>query len=48
MLMIQVLQTSSLESKKRLFIRMMVAVIATMNIMMLSVAKYTGFFTGIS
>ena len=27
---------------------MMVAVIASMNIMMLSVAKYTGFFTGIS
>ncbi len=29
------------------FIRMMVTVFATVNIMMLSVAKYTGFFTGI-
>ncbi len=27
---------------------MMVAVVCTMNIMMLSVAKYTGFFTGMS
>ncbi|PHO09368.1 copper-translocating P-type ATPase [Malaciobacter canalis] len=36
------------ESKRDFFIRMMVAVFATMNIMMLSVAKYTGFFTGIS
>ena len=34
--------------KRDYFIRMMVAVFATMNIMMLSVAKYTGFFTGIS
>jgi Cu+-exporting ATPase len=36
------------KSKRDYFIRMMVAVFATMNIMMLSVAKYTGFFTGIS
>ena len=35
-------------AKRDYFIRMMVAVIASMNIMMLSVAKYTGFFTGIS
>ncbi|MFY9075230.1 copper-translocating P-type ATPase [Malaciobacter mytili] len=35
------------KSKRDFFIRMMVAVFATMNIMMLSVAKYTGFFTGI-
>ncbi|RXJ86114.1 heavy metal translocating P-type ATPase [Arcobacter sp. CECT 8985] len=34
-------------AKRDFFIRMMVAVFATMNIMMLSVAKYTGFFTGI-
>ena len=45
---------SSSESNKRLkkanqdyFIRMMVAVFASLNIMMLGVAKYTGFFTGI-
>ena len=36
------------KSKRDYFIRMMVAVICSMNIMMLSVAKYTGFFTGIS
>jgi Cu+-exporting ATPase len=36
------------KSKRDYFIRMMVAVIASMNIMMLSVAKYTGFFTGIT
>ena len=36
------------KAKRDYFIRMMVAVFATMNIMMLSVAKYTGFFTGIS
>ncbi|RXJ94549.1 copper-translocating P-type ATPase [Malaciobacter molluscorum] len=35
------------KAKRDFFIRMMVAVFATMNIMMLSVAKYTGFFTGI-
>jgi Cu+-exporting ATPase len=35
-------------AKRDYFIRMMVAVFATMNIMMLSVAKYSGFFTGIS
>ena len=36
------------KAKRDYFIRMMVAVIASMNIMMLSVAKYTGFFTGIA
>ncbi len=36
------------KAKQDYFIRMMVAVVCTMNIMMLSVAKYTGFFTGIS
>ena len=35
-------------SKRDYFIRMMIAVFATMNIMMLSVAKYSGFFTGIT
>lgn len=35
------------KSKRDYFIRMMIAVFASMNIMMLSVAKYTGFFTGI-
>ncbi|WP_419770394.1 MAG: heavy metal translocating P-type ATPase [Candidatus Marinarcus sp.] len=35
------------QAKRDYFIRMMVAVFATMNIMMLSVAKYTGFFRGI-
>ncbi|ADG92449.1 heavy metal translocating P-type ATPase [Arcobacter nitrofigilis DSM 7299] len=35
-------------AKRDYFIRMMVAVFATMNIMMLSVGKYTGFFTGIT
>lgn len=36
------------KAKQDYFIRMMVAVVCTMNIMMLSVAKYTGFFTGMS
>ncbi len=36
----------AVKSKRDYFIRMMVAVFASMNIMMLSVAKYTGFFTG--
>ncbi|NVJ54717.1 MAG: heavy metal translocating P-type ATPase [Campylobacteraceae bacterium] len=36
----------AIKSKRDYFIRMMVAVFASMNIMMLSVAKYTGFFTG--
>lgn len=35
------------KAQRDYFIRMMVAVFATLNIMMLSVAKYTGFFTGI-
>jgi Cu+-exporting ATPase len=34
-------------SKRDYFIRMMVAVFGAMNIMMLGVAKYSGFFTGI-
>ncbi|GGD32721.1 copper-translocating P-type ATPase [Malaciobacter pacificus] len=34
------------KAKRDYFIRMMVAVVASMNIMMISVAKYTGFFTG--
>ena len=37
----------AVKSKRDYFIRMMVAVFASMNIMMLAVAKYTGFFTGI-
>ena len=36
------------KAKQDYFVRMMVAVVCTMNIMMLSVAKYTGFFTGIT
>ncbi len=36
----------AVKSKRDYFIRMMIAVFASMNIMMLSVAKYTGFFTG--
>ena len=36
------------KAKQDYFIKMMVAVVCTMNIMMLSVAKYTGFFTGMS
>ena len=34
------------KAKRDYFIRMMVAVFASVNIMMLGVAKYTGFFTG--
>jgi len=37
----------AVKSKREYFIRMMIAVFASMNIMMLAVAKYTGFFTGI-
>ena len=36
------------KAKQDYFVRMMVAVVCTMNIMMLSVAKYTGFFTGMT
>ena len=36
------------KAKRDYFIRMMVAVICSMNIMMISVAKYTGFFTGMA
>lgn len=36
------------KAKRDYFIRMMVAVICSMNIMMVSVAKYTGFFTGMA
>jgi Cu+-exporting ATPase len=35
------------KAKRDYFVKMMVAVFATINIMMLSVAKYTGFFKGI-
>lgn len=35
------------KSKRDYFTKMMIAVFATMNIMMLGVAKYSGFFTGI-
>lgn len=35
------------QNKKDYFIKMMVAVFASLNIMMIGVAKYTGFFTGI-
>lgn len=36
----------AIKTKREYFIKMMVAVFASMNIMMLGVAKYTGFFTG--
>ncbi|MFK2823078.1 heavy metal translocating P-type ATPase [Arcobacter sp. YIC-80] len=36
------------QAKRDYFIKMMVAVVGSMNIMMLGVAKYTGFFTGMS
>lgn len=36
------------KAKRDYFIRMMVAVVASMNIMMIGVAKYSGFFTGMS
>ena len=36
------------KAKRVYFIRMMVAVVCSMNIMMLGVAKYSGFFTGMS
>ena len=35
------------KAKREYFTKIMVAVFATMNIMMIGVAKYTGFFTGI-
>ena len=35
------------KEKKEYFIKMMVAVFGSLNIMMIGVAKYTGFFTGI-
>ncbi len=38
----------AVKAKRDYFIRMMIAVFASINIMMLSVAKYTGFFTGIN
>ncbi|NQY20794.1 MAG: heavy metal translocating P-type ATPase metal-binding domain-containing protein [Campylobacteraceae bacterium] len=37
----------TLKAKKDYFIKMMIAVFSSVNIMMLGVAKYTGFFTGI-
>ena len=36
------------KAKREFFIKVMVAVFATMNMMMVGVAKYSGFFTGIS
>lgn len=36
------------KAKREFFIKMMVAVFAAMNIMMVGVAKYSGFFTGMS
>lgn len=44
----EIAEVKALSAKRDYFIRMMLAVFASMNIMMLSVAKYTGFFTGIS
>lgn len=38
----------AVEAKRDYFIRMMVAVVGSMNIMMLGVAKYAGFFSGMS
>ena len=38
----------ALKNKREYFIKMMVAVFASMNIMMLGIAKYTGFFTGMA
>lgn len=38
----------AIKAKRDYFIRMMVAVVLSMNIMMLGVAKYTGFFTGMT
>jgi len=35
------------ENKKDFFLRMSIAIFASMNIMMIDVAKYTGYFTGI-
>ncbi|MFA7084320.1 MAG: heavy metal translocating P-type ATPase [Arcobacteraceae bacterium] len=43
----KVADDKAIKARRDYFIRMMVAVFASMNIMMLSVAKYTGFFTGI-
>ena len=40
-------EEKSSKAKKDYFIKMMIAVFSSVNIMMLSVAKYTGFFTGI-
>ncbi len=42
-----VADAQAVQSKRDYFIRMMVAVFSSVNIMMLAVAKYTGFFTGI-
>ena len=44
----KVADDKAIKQKRDYFTRMLVGVFATMNIMMLSVAKYTGFFTGIS
>jgi len=43
-----VVEQKSLKRKRIYIIKMMIAIFASMNIMMLSLAKYTGFFTGIN
>ena len=40
--------TKSTQNNRDYFLRMSVAIFASMNIMMIGVAKYTGFFTGMS
>jgi len=40
--------TKSIKNNRDYFLRMSVAIFASMNIMMIGVAKYTGFFTGMS
>ena len=43
-----IVNLQAIKSKREYFIKMMVAVFVSLNMMMLGVAKYTGFFTGIS
>ena len=40
-------EQKSIEKKRTYLIKMMTAILISLNIMMISVAKYTGFFTGI-
>ncbi len=40
--------TKSIKNNRDYFLRMSVAIFSSMNIMMIGVAKYTGFFTGMS